>query len=163
MVRLTEDCIKLVRDLCLQTDDFMPTEVQIRIRERVVRDLENFVRQIYPGLRPELPALFYSVFLCVPISHFLDLEYLPGSMTKKKKNWWGGGGGCVAYMTSVTKYFVCINTTSHDIFHKGFSGCQYITWHCWQCFLSVSTSGDICDKVFSFFLCVSSTSWHLCF
>ena len=125
MVRLTEDCIKLVRDLCLQTDDFMPSEVQIRIREHVVRDLENFVRQIYPGLRPELPALFYSVFLCVPISHFLNLEYHTGSMTNYV--FFGGGGGVWQYMTSVTKYFVCINTTSHDIFHKGFSGFQYIT------------------------------------
>ena len=81
MVRLTENYIKLVRDLCLQTDDFRPTDIQLRMREHVVRDLENFVRQIYPGLRPELLALFYSVFLYVSISHFLHLEHHTGSMT----------------------------------------------------------------------------------
>ena len=81
MVRLTEDYIKLVCDLCLQTDDFRPTDIQLCMREHVVRDLENFVRQIYPGLRPELLALFYSVFLYVSISHFLHLEHHTGSMT----------------------------------------------------------------------------------
>ena len=120
----------------------------------------------------ELLASFYSAFLYVPISHFLHLEYqfiIQGP--------WQIMFFCVCveihHMTSVTKCFVYVNTTSHVIFDKGFSVCQYITWHRWQCFLSVHTSHNICDKLFSMcqyimtstclisYWYVGSAGWHI--
>ena len=44
-----KDYMNMFSDFCPQTGDFSPTDMHLYERERVVRDLESFVRQVYPG------------------------------------------------------------------------------------------------------------------
>ena len=54
------------------TVDFRPSDAQLHMRERVVMDLQNFVRQIYPGEKPKAASLILFSALVVVAVRFLS-------------------------------------------------------------------------------------------